>query len=290
MAHLSPLFPLAQARGVLAGCMAMLTCLFLATTVEAQAEEDRQAVDDLMMALQIDDLLTVMRVEGVAYGEELAQDMLPGGITPRWLSLLDEIYDTEKMRSVVLGGFDNVIEDSDTGPLIDFFSTDLGQRIVQLELSARRAMIDDRVEEAARETYRIRKDAGDARLDQISRFIEVNDLLEENVVGALNASLRFYTGIVDGGGMAIGEADILSDVWSQEEETRDDTRGWLYGFLLLAYEPLTDAELETYIALSVSPEGRALNRALFRGFNAMYDEISYALGLAAARQMQQQDL
>jgi hypothetical protein len=58
----------------------------------------------------------------------------------------------------------------------------------------------------------------------------------------------------------------------------------------VAYEPLTDDELDAYIAMSESSVGRVLNRALFAGFNAMYDKLSYALGLAAAQQMQQQDL
>ena len=86
------------------------------------------------------------------------------------------------------------------------------------------------------------------------------------------------------------EEEILSEVWAQEEDTRSDTREWLYAFLLVAYRPLSDAVLDEYVALSASPEGRAMNRALFAGFNAMYDEISYGLGLAAAQQMLGEEL
>jgi hypothetical protein len=42
--------------------------------------------------------------------------------------------------------------------------------------------------------------------------------------------------------------------------------------------------------LSRTDAGRALNRALFAGFNKMYDDISYALGMAVAREMQVQEL
>ncbi len=267
----------------------------LATTVAlanviAAAPVKAEPVDDLLESLQINDMLEIMRAEGLAYGEELADDMIPGGHGQSWQSLLTQIYDPDKMHTIMRRGFAEIIEESDPTPLIAFFNSDLGQRIIQLELSARRAMIDDVVEEAARQSYLDLRGTDDARLKQIERFIAVNDLLEANVTGALNASFRFYSGLVQGGGLGMSEADILQDVWSQEEETRDDTREWIYAFLLLAYEPLSDEELDAYIALSETTQGRALNRALFAGFNDMYDEVSFALGLAAAQMMQQQEL
>lgn len=272
------------AHGVFLAVGVMLAGVVMAAPLRAEP------LDDLLESLRIDDMLEIMRTEGLAYGDELAGDMLPGGGAVRWSNLLSEIYDPAKMRQVMRRGFDEIIETSEPQPLIAFFSSDLGQRIIDLEISARRAMIDDTVEQAARQRYRDLRGTDDPRLQQITRFIEVNDLLEANVTGALNASYRFYSGLVQGGGLGMSEDDILRDVWSQEQDTRDDTREWLYAFLLLAYEPLDAEEMEAYIALSETAQGRALNRALFAGFNAMYDELSFALGLAAAQMMQQQDL
>jgi hypothetical protein len=151
-------------------------------------------------------------------------------------------------------------------------------------------MVDDGVEAAARDAYAMAKADDTALLSRVERFVEANDLVEANVEGALNASFQFYRGLVDGGAFEMSEADILADVWAQEDATRADTREWLLGFLLLAYGPLEKAALDDYIALSRSEAGQALNRALFAGFNRMFDEVSYALGLAAARQMQAQEL
>lgn len=284
MAQIFRLFPATRLQHGWAGLVAVVTCLCLAAPVRAEP------VEDLLSALRMDEMLEVMREEGVAYGAELAQDMLPGGDSARWQALLTQIYDTDKMRTVVRNGFDDTLKGRDLTQVTTFFDTDLGQSITALELSARRAMADDSVEEAARETYRSLQGEETPRVAQITRFIEANDLLEANVAGALNASFRFFSGLVDGGGLAMSESEILTDVWSQEEETREDTQEWLYAFLLLAYQPLEDDELEAYIDLSTSEQGRALNRALFAGFNTMYDDISYALGLAAAQMMQQQDL
>lgn len=271
-----------------AGAMIGAGMLVLVSALPLRAEP----VDDLLAAMRIPDMLSIMREEGIDYGSELGEDLFAAGTSDRWDSLLSEIYDVDKMHTLVRRDFSEAMEDTDLDPLIAFFSSDTGQRIVGLELGARRAMIDDDVEDAARESYRqmLSEAEPEPRLAQIDRFIGVNDLLEANVTGALNASFRFYRGLVDGGGFSMTESEIVSDVWAQEPETREDTEEWLHAFLLLAYRPLEDAVLDRYIDLSATPEGKTLNRALFAGFNAMYDEISYALGLAAAQQMQGQDL
>lgn len=252
------------------------------------AQATAEPVNDLYDAMRLDAMLDVMREEGIAYGDELAEQMLPGRAA-QWPDLISEIYDTERMGDIVETKFTQALSDTDVTPLLKFFTSEAGERIVQLELDARRAMIDTYVEENARAAFR-EADPDDARQAQLARFIDANDLLESNVSSALNASLRFYTGLVDGGAFTMSESEILSDVWAQEAETRSDTQEWLYGFLMLAYEPLPDPALEHYIHLSQTEPGRDLNRALFEAFGAAYDEISYALGRALADQMQGQDL
>ena len=82
----------------------------------------------------------------------------------------------------------------------------------------------------------------DPRLDLLDRFAEANDLIEENVSGALNSNLAFYRGMSEGGaftGAEMTEEEMLSEVWSQEDDIRAETAGWLYPFLMLAYESVS---------------------------------------------------
>ena len=250
------------------------------------------SAEEILDALRVTDIVEVMREEGRGYSDDMAQDLLPAGQTEGWRQSVDRLYAPDAMQEVVRAGFVESFGETDAAPLLDYLTSDAGQKVVALELEARREMTDPDVEAAAREAWRERQGAGadDARLDQLDRFVEENDLLETNVVGGLNASFQFYLGLVDGGGLEMTEPEIVEEVWMQEEATRADTREWLYAYLLLAYQPLSDSELEAYIDISASPEGKAMNRALFAGFNHMYDEISYGLGLAAAREMLGQDL
>ncbi|WP_089847176.1 hypothetical protein [Salipiger marinus] len=244
----------------------------------------------LLEAMRVPEIVQVMREEGLDYAQEMGEDLLPGGATRGWRAVVSQVYDTEAMEEVVRGQFIDSFAGTEAGPLLDFFTSEDGQRVVDLEITARRTLIDDDLEASAREAYQALDGTDDPRLEQIEAFVEANDLVEANVVGAMNASYQFYLGLVDGGAFEMTEEEILSEVWAQEEDTRSDTREWLYAFLLVAYRPLSDAVLDEYVALSASPEGRAMNRALFAGFNAMYDEISYGLGLAAAQQMLGEEL
>ncbi|MGB1208076.1 MAG: hypothetical protein ACPG7W_02630, partial [Paracoccaceae bacterium] len=146
------------------------------------------------------------------------------------------------------------------------------------------------VEDAARDVFRTLQGGDDPRLAQLDAFVAANELVEANVTGALNASFQFYAGMAQGGALDLTEDEILTIIWQSEAETRADTREWVYGFLLMAYGPLDDDTLERYTDFSASAQGQVLNRALFAGFNRMYDGLSYDLGLALARDLSVRDL
>ena len=54
--------------------------------------------------------------------------------------------------------------------------------------------------------------------------------------------------------------------------------------------PLSDEEMAAYIAFARTEAGQALNRALFDGFGAAYEDISYALGRTVAHNMLAEEL
>ena len=130
------------------------------------------------------------------------------------------------------------------------------------------------------------------RLALVGRFIDVNGLVDFNVSGALNANYEFYFGLVDGGAFPfeMTEEQVLADVWSQEDEIRAETEDWLYSYLAMAYEPVSDADLTAYIDMSETAAGKALNQALFAAFDVLYRQISRDLGLAAAQMVAGEDI
>ncbi|MDO6729440.1 hypothetical protein Q4577_05370 [Marinovum sp. 2_MG-2023] len=273
-------------------CASLATAALIAIAPVAHAEPLR-ATDNLLDMLGLQETVAVMRREGMDYGNELAEEMLPGGAGASWSRMVAQIYDTTRMEDVVRDGFAAAWEQEgrELGEVTAFFASTAGAEIVRLEVSARDAMTDPDVEDAARAAYRDRSDQDDdPRLAMIDQFIDNNDLIDANVVGAMNSSYEFYAGLVDGGAFEMSEEEILGVVWESEAESRADTREWLFAYMMMAYQPLDDAALGDYVAISASDAGKALNRALFAGFDQMYTEISYALGLALAHQMTAQEL
>jgi hypothetical protein len=278
--------------------LALVALLTLSTPVVAETTLNppiaEVSVGTLAGAMRFDALFAALTEEGISYGETLEADMFPSGGGPGWKAAVAEIYDTAKLvdRFTATLEAELAADPEALAEIIAFFSSDLGQRVVTLEIEARRGFIDIPTEEAARVAADKRVAARDPKVALLRRFIEAGDLLEMNVAAALTGNLAFTKGMAKTGayGKALPEDQILSDIWAQEEQIRIDTSTWLYAYLGLAYDPLSEADLEAYTEFMESPAGQRLNAALFTAFDAAFRQVSYDLGHAAGIAMQGRDI
>lgn len=255
---------------------------------------DAARIVALSDTLMIGQVMSVMRDEGMDYGNTLETEMFEGRGGDRWQAVVGAIYDADQMRKRFDAALTTQLAAAgdDLGQIEAFFGSEQGQRILTLEIDARRALLDAGVEDAAKVAWADMDDANAGRADLIRDFVRANDLIESNVMGALNSNLAFYRGMTDSDAYPeeMTEQQMLEDVWGQEPDVRMETENWLYPYLALAYEPLPDADLEAYIAFSESPAGKRMNAAMFAAFDVVFTQISADLGAAAARQMQGEDI
>ena len=271
--------------------LAPLALIATAGLAQAQAA-DAEKTAALFDALGLPEMIAIMREEGLAYGEEIASDLLSDTTNDKWDETVSAIYDVDRMRGGTAAALEVALRGKDVDAMLDFFTTDLGQEIIALETSARRALLDDAVDTAAKQAAGDALAADTPRAQLVTDFVEANDLIDTNVVGAMNANFAFYMGLQDGGAFEaeLTEDQILSDVTAQEQEIRQNTTEWVYGFLMLAYGPLSDDELQRYIDFSKSEPGQDLNVAMFDAFDQMFVTISRELGRASAQYMAGQDI
>lgn len=245
-------------------------------------------------ALQLREVFSVMSEEGKAYGAEIEADMFPGSGGASWRNAVADIYAVDRMVPLFVTAFEAELIQSgaDVPAMLAFFQSPLGQKVTTLEISGRRALLDQAVEDASRLKYEELSAAGDAQLALVDTFVEVNGLVDANVAGAMNANYAFYRGLGDAGMLENGltEDQILAEIWSQEESIREETDIWIRSYLAMAYAPLTETELRDYIEFSQTRAGRDLNTALFAGFDAVFTDVSRQLGRAAGRVMAGQEL
>ena len=230
----------------------------------------------------------IMVEAGLRDAGALEETLFPGRGGEGWSRLVEQLYTPDAIRAVFEQAFPQERMQAERAEeILAFFTSETGQRVVEGELAAWRAITDPEVEAAANEFYFQRLAAGDSRLDLLTRLIESNDFVDLNVMAALNSNYAFLLAMSDGGAyeQQIAQDMILSQVWQQEPRIREDTTLWLYSFPLMAYNDLSDAEMEAYIAFSESEAGQVYNSALFAGFDAVFREMSYLLGSAAANYM-----
>lgn len=279
---MSPRFP---ALHVLSSALARLTafCLVLCL-VAAPALADPARISAL---LHNDRLFAILQSEGVQYGDDLAGELLASGPTPDWEAEVKTIHDPGRLLPV----FDQVmareLAGADQKAIEGWLGSPAGQRVIKHELDARAAMLDSKVEDAAIARVEVAEAAHDPKLAAVRKIIAAADLIEPNVAGGLNANLAFYRAMARGGAFPyeVTDADMVGDVAAQEDDIRADVTSWMEGYLFLAYAPLSMDDLERCAKFSASAPGKALMRAQFVAFDAVYEQSSVALGTALARRI-----
>jgi hypothetical protein len=272
--------------------LSMVSATLAALTLPVSAQEGR--IDALVEALRLPEVIEIMQTEGIAHGEEIGESLLAGRGGQDWSRVVAEIHSGARLDSLFFPRFEAELAPAGDAveAMLDFFTGPLGATVIGLEISARRALLDDEVESAARDYLEDLLADGDPRLEQLRQFVDANELVEENVVGGLNSTYAFYVGMVESGapGFDLPQEQILAEVWSQEDDIREEMQEWLYSFLALAYRPLSDDELDAYVAFSETEAGQKLNRALFAAFNAMFERLSEDLGREAGRFLSGRDI
>lgn len=238
--------------------------------------------------------LDLMRQEGIAQGKVLGADLFGSAENREWLLALDRVYDTSRMAKVYDAALSQVL--ARDPQLVDdvtpFLGGDLGARILALELEARRTTLDEIALEAAREVLAEIEQTDKNRRAQIERLVVAADLMESNVMAGLNGNVAFYRAMAAAGapGATTNEAEMLAQVWAQEAEIRASTADFLYPLMALAYAPLTEADLQSYVDFSESPPGRRFNAAMNEAFAPVMIDLSRALGAEAGRMLSGQVL
>lgn len=259
-----------------------------AVAAEATAEDARAVYEALLLPGIID----VMAQEGAAHGDDLAEALFPRVVPAGWPEVVRAIYDPARMEAEVLAALEESLAGEEVAAILSFVTAEPGRSLVARELAAREAFLDPEIEQQAKEAAAVAMAEGSPRLELLRRYAEVNDLVETNVVGALNTNAAYVLGLMDGHALSpdMTEGDVLADVWAQEPQIRADTTEWVHAYLLDAYEGASDADIEAMIAFSETEAGQAMNRALFDAFDGAFVRISRELGRAAARYMTTEEL
>ncbi|WP_298431872.1 hypothetical protein [uncultured Jannaschia sp.] len=252
---------------------------------------EADAFAQLMVAAQAEPLMQIVATEGARHGLGLEASLFPGRGGAAWRQVVSTIQAPDRLVPLLAKALRSELAPEDAAAAARFLNDGAGARVVEREIVARRQMLDSDVEAEARQASAAAFENGTARAELIGEMIQALDLVTVNVSGGLNANYAFYRGLGDGGALKsrLTESEMIAMVWAQETQVRRSIRGWLQGYLSLAYAPLSDDELRDYLAFTKTAPGRRYMSAMFQGFGSVFETTSYELGLAAAKFIAQQD-
>ena len=187
---------------------------------------------------------------------------------------VNKIYSLEMMDNFMRNGLIETLPKAEAEVALQFFSQGLGAQAALLETSARSAISYDEVEVAAMQMAKEEKSENPVRYSMLEKSIKDLELVELNITGAMSAQYAFLTNLSVLDDMHLSSDGIVAFLLESEEEMRKDIVDWLIAFTHMAYTPLSDEELETYLSFLNSDDGKVLNKTLFHIFNDLSIQTS----------------
>ena len=245
----------------------------------------------LLEAARIEPLMQIVATEGARHGLSLEGALFPGRGGRGWERHVSAIQSPSRLSDRVAEILRAELSPDVARAARAYLESDLGARVVNQEVSARRGMLDGGAESAARSVSAGSLRDASPRALIIGEILDRLDLVSVNVTGGLNANYALYRGLADGGALRddMTEGELVAMVWAQEEKLRDATEGWLRSYLTLAYAPLSDDDLRAHLDFCTGEAGARYIAGLTRAFGTVFEETSYSLGRAAATFIVQQD-
>ena len=236
-------------------------------------------VNRLVDAMGLPALLQAFSAEGERSSQAINDGFLNGQGGDVWAETVRRLYDPARLEQELRTALVDTLDSDIAAQALLFFDSDLGQRIIELEVQARQAFLNEDLEAAA-------KSAPTATSDAVTDFLAARDLIQRNADTAMTAQAAFFDGLLT----ATGQGDTAPDLDAQRDAIVAETESWLRGYYALAQSPLSADDIAIYTAFWKTDVGQALDDALFSAFADSYATLSFGLGQAAGRLLPQNDL
>ncbi|KIC48792.1 DUF2059 domain-containing protein [Tateyamaria sp. ANG-S1] len=236
-------------------------------------------VDRLIDAMGIPPLIDAFVTEGRDAGQSINEAFLNGQGGAVWAETVQRIYDPQRMESELRSVMAEELDAATAEQALLFFESELGARIITLEVQARQAFMDEQVEAAA-------KAAPSTSGEAVTAYLSARGLIDRNADVAVAAQAAFLDGLAE----ASGQAGDVPDMDGLRARILVDTESWLRGYNALVQSALSADDIAIYTSFWETEVGNAVDDALFLAFGQSYTTLSFALGQAAGRLVPQNEL
>lgn len=221
-------------------------CVALALSILPASAANRDKVEAFLHVTGFD-----VSLESLKYSAEDAPKMLgidAGMFGYSWTQLSQDVFDVTLMHDMAVDILEATLDDDKLAHAADFYSTDLGQRLVETENAAHMADDDDVKSEEGRALVSEMVETGSPRLEMFKRMNQAIDGSGTAVRAMQQVQLRLLTAAASAGviELQVDLDEIEAMMKEQEPELRLAVAQSALANSAYVYRDFSDDEVETY--------------------------------------------
>jgi hypothetical protein len=213
-------------------------------------------------------------LESIALSSASAPRMLgidPGGFGSDWTRLTEEVFDTEDMHEIAVAILEQTLSDEALNHAVEFYASDLGQRLVEAENEAHMIKDDDVIDQQGQEIVAGLIKDGSKRVENLKRMNAAIDSSGTALRALQEIQLRFLLAASASGVIDLQlSADELREMMKQNETgLRQALQLSALAGAAYTYQEFSDAEVVAYAEALEQP----LMQEVYELLNAVQYEI-----------------
>lgn len=223
-----------------------LTCLILALHAVPAKAADRARLEAFLTVTGFD-----VSLDSIALSAEHAPEMLGmsrSDFGSNWSMMAEQVFARQRMHNMALDMLENTLSDELLAHAADFYASDLGQRLVEVE-NASHLADDEMKAERGEQLLAQYREGQPERVEVLQDLVGAVDNGEHGVRAVQEIQIRFlmaasHAGVLDG---EIDEGALRAIMAENAEELRDSIAASSLVSTAYTYQDFSDAELADYV-------------------------------------------
>ncbi|WP_298935497.1 DUF2059 domain-containing protein [uncultured Ruegeria sp.] len=224
-------------------------------------------------------------LESIALASGSAPQMLgidPDGFGSDWTRLTEEVFDTEDMHETAVTILEQTLSDEALGHAVEFYASDLGQRLVEAE-NASHMIDDDQAKQLeGQEIVAGLIQDGSQRVESLKRMNRAIDSTGTALRALQEIQLRFLlaasaSGVID---LQLGADELRQMMKRNETAMRQSLQLSALAGAAYTYQDFSDSDVDAYVEALEQP----LMQEVYELLNAIqYEIMAMKFEILAAR-------
>ncbi|WP_170330100.1 DUF2059 domain-containing protein [Ruegeria arenilitoris] len=243
--------------------------LALATVPQSTFAAGRDRIEAFLTTTGFD-----VALESIALSSASAPRMLgidPDGFGADWTRLTEEVFDTDDMHEIAVSILEQTLSDDALNHAVEFYASDLGQRLVEAENASHMTKDDDAKQQEGQEIVSDLIKDGSKRVEHLKRMNSAIDSSGTALRALQEIQLRFLlaasaSGVID---LQLGADDLRQMMKQNETSMRQALQLSALAGAAYTYQDFSDADVIAYAEALEQP----LMQEVYELLNAVQYEI-----------------